>query len=97
MTDSRNQHAINCHIYRMSSNRPWASRVLRLDALKALLAERDYTTVADLADELGVSPRTLHPRPGAVAGDGGPGRGRSGDRRWPAPRARLVARPSSPQ
>src|SRR5829696_9150077 len=60
MTDSRNQHAINCHIYRMSSNRPWASRVLRLDALKALLAERDYTTVADLADELGVSPRTLH-------------------------------------
>src|SRR5215207_8841935 len=60
MTDSRDQHAINCHIYRMSSNRPWASRVLRLDALKALLAERDYTTVADLADELGVSPRTLH-------------------------------------
>lgn len=44
----------------MSSNRPWAGRVLRLDALKALLAERDYTTVADLADELGVSPRTLH-------------------------------------
>ena len=44
----------------MSSNRPWGSRVLRLDALKALLAERDYTTVTDLADELGVSTRTLH-------------------------------------
>jgi predicted DNA-binding transcriptional regulator YafY len=36
------------------------SRVLRLEALKALLAERDYTTVADLARELGVSARTLH-------------------------------------
>jgi predicted DNA-binding transcriptional regulator YafY len=35
-------------------------RVLRLEALKALLAERDYTTVADLAEELGVSTRTLH-------------------------------------
>ena len=44
----------------MSSDQPWASRVLRLDALKALLAERDYTTVADLAEELGVSTRTLH-------------------------------------
>src|SRR5919107_2224381 len=44
----------------MSSNRPWGSRILRLDAVKALLAERDYTTVADLADDLGVSARTLH-------------------------------------
>ena len=44
----------------MSSDQPWASRVLRLDALKALLAECDYTTVADLAEELGVSTRTLH-------------------------------------
>jgi predicted DNA-binding transcriptional regulator YafY len=33
---------------------------MRLDALKALLAEREYTTVADLAEELGVSTRTLH-------------------------------------
>jgi len=44
----------------MSSDQPWASRVLRLDALKALLAEREYTTVADLADDLGISTRTLH-------------------------------------
>src|SRR5215207_5911405 len=44
----------------MNSDQRWASRVLRLDALKALLAERDYTTVAELADELGVSMRTLH-------------------------------------
>ncbi len=36
------------------------SAVLRLDALKSLLAQRDYTTVADLAAELGVSTRTLH-------------------------------------
>ena len=31
-----------------------------MDALKPLLAERDYTTVGDLAEELGVSTRTLH-------------------------------------
>jgi predicted DNA-binding transcriptional regulator YafY len=35
-------------------------RVLRLEALKAMLAERDSTTVGALADELGVSTRTLH-------------------------------------
>jgi predicted DNA-binding transcriptional regulator YafY len=34
--------------------------VLRLDALRALLAGRDSMTVADLAAELGVSIRTLH-------------------------------------
>jgi predicted DNA-binding transcriptional regulator YafY len=44
----------------MSTDQPWTSRVLRLDALKALLAEREYTTVADLAEDLGVSTRTLH-------------------------------------
>jgi predicted DNA-binding transcriptional regulator YafY len=44
----------------MSSEPVRVSRVLRLEALKAMLAERDYTTVADLADELGVSSRTLH-------------------------------------
>ena len=31
-----------------------------MEALKALLAERDYTTVSELAAELGVSVRTLH-------------------------------------
>jgi predicted DNA-binding transcriptional regulator YafY len=31
-----------------------------LEALKGLLAERDYTTAAELAAELGVSVRTLH-------------------------------------
>lgn len=36
------------------------SRVDRVEALKALLAERDYTTASELADELGVSVRTLH-------------------------------------
>jgi predicted DNA-binding transcriptional regulator YafY len=35
------------------------SRVLRLDELKALLADRDVTTVGDLADDLGVSLRTI--------------------------------------
>lgn len=35
-------------------------RPARLEALKALLAERDYTTAAELASELGVSVRTLH-------------------------------------
>lgn len=35
-------------------------RVARLEALKLLLAEREYTTAADLADDLGVSLRTLH-------------------------------------
>lgn len=44
----------------MSSDQPRESRVLRLDKLKALLTERDYTTAADLAAELGVSTRTLH-------------------------------------
>jgi predicted DNA-binding transcriptional regulator YafY len=44
----------------MSSEPTRESRVLRLDALKTLLAERDYTTAADLAQELGVSMRTLH-------------------------------------
>jgi predicted DNA-binding transcriptional regulator YafY len=36
------------------------SRVERLEGLKLLLAERDYTTAGDLADDLGVSLRTLH-------------------------------------
>lgn len=36
------------------------SRTQRIDALKALLAARDRTTVAELATELAVSPRTVH-------------------------------------
>lgn len=39
---------------------PEGSRVTRLEALKLLLADRDYTTAADLATDLGVSVRTLH-------------------------------------
>ena len=35
-------------------------RVARLEELKLLLAEREYTTTADLAADLGVSLRTLH-------------------------------------
>jgi predicted DNA-binding transcriptional regulator YafY len=35
-------------------------RVERMEALKTLLAERDYTTASALAAELGVSVRTLH-------------------------------------
>lgn len=35
-------------------------RVARLEELKLLLAERGYTTAADLAADLGVSLRTLH-------------------------------------
>lgn len=35
-------------------------RIERLEALKLLLAEREYTTAGDLAADLGVSPRTLH-------------------------------------
>lgn len=44
----------------MSSDQSRENRILRLDRLKAILAERDYTTAADLATELGVSTRTLH-------------------------------------
>jgi predicted DNA-binding transcriptional regulator YafY len=36
------------------------SRAGRLEVLKVLLAERDYTTAAELADELGLSVRTVH-------------------------------------
>lgn len=36
------------------------SRFERIEALKLALAEREYTTAADLADDLGVSLRTLH-------------------------------------
>lgn len=35
-------------------------RVARLEELKLLLAEREYATASDLADDLGVSLRTLH-------------------------------------
>jgi predicted DNA-binding transcriptional regulator YafY len=41
------------------SNDQARSRVLRLDELKALLGDRDVTTVGDLADDLGVSLRTV--------------------------------------
>lgn len=37
-----------------------SARLARLEELKALLAEREYTTADDLAADLGVSLRTLH-------------------------------------
>jgi len=40
--------------------KPTLGRVARLEDLKLLLAEREYTTAADLAADLGVSLRTLH-------------------------------------
>jgi predicted DNA-binding transcriptional regulator YafY len=43
----------------MADGAAGGSRVVRLDSLKALLAERDVTTTADLAAELGVSVRTV--------------------------------------
>src|SRR5688572_22291616 len=43
----------------MASDHSRQSRVMRLDALKDLLAERDVTTAADLAADLGISVRTL--------------------------------------
>jgi predicted DNA-binding transcriptional regulator YafY len=36
------------------------SRVTRLEALKSILAERDFLTAPLLAAELGVSERTVH-------------------------------------
>lgn len=46
----------------MDPTNDWGSggRLARLEALKLLLAEREYTTAGDLADDLGVSLRTLH-------------------------------------
>ncbi|MGH8869909.1 MAG: helix-turn-helix transcriptional regulator [Actinomycetes bacterium] len=44
----------------MVSGRAGRSRIERLEALKIQLAERDYTTAAELAGELGVSVRTMH-------------------------------------
>lgn len=44
----------------MAAARRGTSRVERIEALKLLLAEREYTTATDLADDLGVSLRTLH-------------------------------------
>ena len=43
----------------MVSNDPARSRVLRLDSLRVLLADRDVTTAGDLAADLGVSLRTV--------------------------------------
>ena len=43
----------------MVGNGPARSRVLRLDSLRVLLADRDVTTAGDLAADLGVSLRTV--------------------------------------
>ena len=43
----------------MVGHGPAGSRVLRLDSLRVLLADREVTTAGDLAAELGVSLRTV--------------------------------------
>jgi predicted DNA-binding transcriptional regulator YafY len=43
----------------MIGDTPARGRVLRLDALRVLLADRDVTTAGDLAADLGVSLRTV--------------------------------------
>ncbi len=47
-------------IFDSVAERTHAGQAARLETLKTLLAERDSTTAADLASELGVSVRTLH-------------------------------------
>lgn len=44
----------------MADDRIKMSRIARLDALKDLLAQRDFATASELAGELSVSVRTLH-------------------------------------
>lgn len=55
-----------------------SSRVERIEELKLLLAEREYTTAADLAADLGVSLRTLHRDLATLREMGVPIRGLSG-------------------
>jgi predicted DNA-binding transcriptional regulator YafY len=47
------------YFFVMVIDHPTRSRVVRLDALRALLADRDVTTAGDLAADLGVSLRTV--------------------------------------
>jgi predicted DNA-binding transcriptional regulator YafY len=80
----------------MASDHSRQSRVMRLDALKDLLAERDVTTAADLAADLGISVRTLQ-RDLAVLrdlgtpieGDRGQGGGLRLERGWSLGRVHL--------
>jgi predicted DNA-binding transcriptional regulator YafY len=72
------------------------SRVLRLDALKVLLADRDTTTSGDLAAELGVSVRTVQRDLAAlrqlgtpIDGDRGRGGGIRLERGWSLGRVHL--------
>jgi predicted DNA-binding transcriptional regulator YafY len=53
------EHDSICHICFMADDRPPANRLMRLEELKGLLAQRDATSAAELAEELGVSVRTL--------------------------------------
>ncbi|MBB2915599.1 putative DNA-binding transcriptional regulator YafY [Streptosporangium becharense] len=71
-------------------------RAQRLDALKALLADRDITTAAELADELGVSLRTvqrdlatLRHSGMPIEGDRGRGGGTRLERGWSLGRVHL--------
>jgi predicted DNA-binding transcriptional regulator YafY len=80
----------------MAGDRPVRSRALRLDALKVLLTDRDASTAADLATELGVSVRTVQRDLAALRGLGMPieaDRGRGGgirlERGWSLGRVHL--------
>jgi predicted DNA-binding transcriptional regulator YafY len=75
---------------------PERGRAHRLDALKALLVDRDTTTAAELADELGVSARTVQRdlatlrRSGMpIEGDRGRGGGIRLERGWSFGRVHL--------
>lgn len=77
-------------------NRPPRDRVQRLDALKALLAGRDAATATELADELGVTARTVQRDLAALRHSGMPiegERGRGGglrlERGWSLGRVHL--------
>ncbi len=85
-------------IFLTMGRRPAASRLERLEELKGLLRSRDHVTVAALADELGVSLRTLHRDLDVLRGQGVPiesDRGRGGGlrlhRAWSLGRLHLSA------
>jgi len=81
----------------MADDPAMRSRVIRLDALKALLADSDATTAGDLASELGVSVRTVQRDLASLRELGMPieaDRGRGGGIRL---ERGLVAGPGPPQ
>jgi predicted DNA-binding transcriptional regulator YafY len=80
----------------MAGGQTKQSRVMRLDALRGLLAGRDVTTAGDLAAELGVSVRTLNRDLATlrdlgtpIEGDRGRGGGLRLERGWSLGRVHL--------